>query len=102
MFQITELEAAVISGEKSELADLLERVRQEKDLLEKENAALQQKASAMACENERLKDQISSLQDELMVKILVFKKDFGVCSKDGSIWWTVFSSAWMVWGTAAK
>ncbi|XP_047480797.1 cytospin-A-like isoform X5 [Penaeus chinensis] len=65
--KITELEAAVISGEKSELADLLERVRQEKDLLEKENAALQQKASAMACENERLKDQISSLQDELMV-----------------------------------
>ncbi|XP_071547035.1 cytospin-A-like isoform X2 [Panulirus ornatus] len=65
--KITELEAAVISGEKSKLPDVLERVRQEKDSLEKENASLQQKANAMACENERLKDQISTLQDELMV-----------------------------------
>ncbi|KAK7083131.1 Calponin y domain, partial [Halocaridina rubra] len=65
--KITELEAAVISGEKSELADVLERVKQEKDLLEKENSSLQQKITATACENERLKDQISSLQDDLMV-----------------------------------
>ncbi|KAG7154448.1 Cytospin-A-like 1 [Homarus americanus] len=65
--KITELEAAVISGEKSKLPDVLERVRQEKDSLEKENASLQQKANAMACENERLKDQISTLQDDLMV-----------------------------------
>nr|XP_045622466.1 cytospin-A-like isoform X7 [Procambarus clarkii] len=65
--KITELEAAVISGEKSKLPDVLERVRQEKDALEKENASHQQKANAMACENERLKDQISSLQDEIMV-----------------------------------
>ncbi|XP_069948145.1 cytospin-A isoform X4 [Cherax quadricarinatus] len=65
--KITELEAAVISGEKSKLPDVLERVRQEKDTIEKENGSLQQKANAMACENERLKDQISTLQDELMV-----------------------------------
>uniref|UniRef100_A0A0P4W758 Calponin-homology (CH) domain-containing protein n=2 Tax=Scylla olivacea TaxID=85551 RepID=A0A0P4W758_SCYOL len=65
--KITELEAAVISGEKSKLPDVLERVRQEKDALEKENAALQQRANATACENERLRDQISVVQDELMV-----------------------------------
>ncbi|XP_050712556.1 cytospin-A-like isoform X2 [Eriocheir sinensis] len=65
--KITELEAAVISGEKSKLPDVLERVRQEKDALEKENAALQQRANASACENERLRDQISVFQDELMV-----------------------------------
>lgn len=65
--KITELEAAVISGEKSELADVLERVKQEKDALEKENSSLQQKINSAICENERLKDQISSFQDELMV-----------------------------------
>ncbi|MPC38348.1 Cytospin-A [Portunus trituberculatus] len=65
--KITELEAAVISGEKSKLPDVLERVRQEKDALEKENAALQQRTNATACENERLRDQISVMQDELMV-----------------------------------
>ncbi|KAK3868393.1 hypothetical protein Pcinc_026200 [Petrolisthes cinctipes] len=65
--KITELEAAVISGEKSQLPDVLARVRQEKDSLEKEIAALQQQANATACENERLKDQISGLQDDLMV-----------------------------------
>ncbi|KAK4299756.1 hypothetical protein Pmani_027976 [Petrolisthes manimaculis] len=64
--KITELEAAVISGEKSQLPDVLARVRQEKDSLEKEIAALQQQANATACENERLKDQISGLQDDLM------------------------------------
>lgn len=57
----------MISGEKSKLPDVLERVRQEKDALEKENAALQQRANASACENERLRDQISVFQDELMV-----------------------------------
>lgn len=57
----------MISGEKSKLPDVLERVRQEKDALEKENAALQQRANATACENERLRDQISVVQDELMV-----------------------------------
>ncbi|KAG0713981.1 Cytospin-A [Chionoecetes opilio] len=65
--KMSELEAAVISGEKSKLPDVLERVRQEKDVLEKENASLQQRANATACENERLKDQISVVQDELMV-----------------------------------
>lgn len=65
--QITELEAAVLSGEKSQLPDVLARVRQEKDTLEKEIAALQQQANATACENDRLKDQISGLQDDLMV-----------------------------------
>ena len=57
----------MISGEKSKLPDVLERVRQEKDALEKENASLQQRANATACENERLRDQISVVQDELMV-----------------------------------
>lgn len=66
-WQITELEAAVLSGEKSQLPDVLARVRQEKDALEKEIAALQQQANATACENDRLKDQISGLQDDLMV-----------------------------------
>lgn len=57
----------MISGEKSKLPDVLERVRHEKDVLEKENASLQQRANATACENERLRDQISVFQDELMV-----------------------------------
>lgn len=65
--KITELEAAVISGEKSQLPDVLAKVRREKDSLEKEIATLQQQANSMTCENDRLKDQISVLQDDLMV-----------------------------------
>ena len=61
------MEAAVISGEKSELADVLERVRKEKETLEKETSMLQKKISTVSCENDRLKDQIASLQDDLMV-----------------------------------
>lgn len=57
----------MISGEKSKLPDVLARVRKEKDALEKENAELQQRANATTCENERLRDQISVFQDELMV-----------------------------------
>ncbi|CAL4069287.1 unnamed protein product, partial [Meganyctiphanes norvegica] len=65
--KIVELEAAVVTGEKSELADVLERVRQEKDQLEKDNAALQQQLNASSCENQRIKEQLAQVQDDLMV-----------------------------------
>lgn len=65
--KIVELEASVVSGEKSELADVLERVRQEKDQLEKDNASLQQQLIAATCENQRIKEQLAQVQDDLMV-----------------------------------
>lgn len=65
--KIVELEASNLSGEKSELADVLERVRQEKGQLEKDNSSLQQQLIAATCENQRIKEQLAQVQDDLMV-----------------------------------
>lgn len=61
------MEAAVISGEKSELADVLERVCSEKEASEREAARLQRRVNHLMCENDRLKDQVAALQENLRV-----------------------------------
>lgn len=55
------------AGDKSELEELLDNVRKEKDVLEVQVASLQEQLSRSHCEVTKLKEQLSHLQEECKV-----------------------------------
>lgn len=66
-FQIDELEQDRALGDKSELDEMLDNARKEKDALESQVASLQEQLSLCQCEILRLKEHISILQEECKV-----------------------------------
>ncbi|XP_018915212.1 cytospin-A isoform X2 [Bemisia tabaci] len=66
--KIEELEAVRDKlGDKSELDELLDNARKEKDILESQTASLQEQLSRSQCEVNRLKEQLNHLQEEWKV-----------------------------------
>ncbi|XP_069700975.1 cytospin-A-like isoform X8 [Periplaneta americana] len=65
--KIEELEQARELGDKTELDELLDNARKEKDALESQVALLQEQLSRSQCENTRLRDQLTHLQEECKV-----------------------------------
>jgi transcription elongation GreA/GreB family factor len=74
--QIEELEQARELGDKTELDELLDNARKEKDALESQVALLQEQLSRSQCETARLRDQVTHLQEECKVRHAMF------CPKD--------------------
>lgn len=68
--QIEELESARELEDKSDLDEILDNVRKEKDALESQVASLQEQVSRGQCEVSRLKEQLSHLQEECKVTLL--------------------------------
>jgi hypothetical protein len=66
--QIEELEQARELGDKTELDELLDNARKEKDMLESQAALLQEQLSRSQCETTRLRDQLIHLQEECKVR----------------------------------
>jgi transcription elongation GreA/GreB family factor len=66
--QIEELEQARELGDKTELDELLDSARKEKDTLESQMALLQEQLSRSQCETARLRDQLTHLQEECKVR----------------------------------
>jgi transcription elongation GreA/GreB family factor len=66
--QIEELEQARELGDKTELDELLDNARKEKDMLEGHVALLQEQLSRSQCETIRLRDQLVHLQEECKVR----------------------------------
>jgi len=66
--QIEELEQARKLGDKTEMDELLDTARKEKDTLESQIAALQEQLSRSQCETARLRDQLGHLQEECKVR----------------------------------
>ncbi|XP_061395363.1 cytospin-A [Musca vetustissima] len=65
--KIEELEQDLARGDKTDLSDLLDAARKEKDLLEEKVAEIQDQWSRSQAEVRRLKDQIADLSEELKV-----------------------------------
>ncbi|KAJ9594516.1 hypothetical protein L9F63_014053, partial [Diploptera punctata] len=65
--KIEELEQAREVGDKTELDEMLDNARKEKDALESQVATLQEQLSRSQCEVARLKDQLSHIQEECKV-----------------------------------
>ncbi|PNF37018.1 hypothetical protein B7P43_G08061 [Cryptotermes secundus] len=65
--KIEELEQARELGDKTELDELLDNARKEKDALESQVALLQEQLSRSQCETARLRDQLVHLQEECKV-----------------------------------
>lgn len=65
--KIEELEQARELGDKTELDELLDNARKEKDTLESQVALLQEQLSRSQCETARLRDQLIHLQEECKV-----------------------------------
>ncbi|XP_021921793.1 cytospin-A-like isoform X2 [Zootermopsis nevadensis] len=65
--KIEELEQARELGDKTELDELLDNARKEKDALESQAAMLQEQLSRSQCETARLRDQVTHLQEECKV-----------------------------------
>ncbi|XP_013099891.1 cytospin-A [Stomoxys calcitrans] len=65
--KIEELEQDLARGDKTDLSDLLDAARKEKDLLEEKVAEIQDQWSRSQAEVRRLKDQIADLTEELKV-----------------------------------
>lgn len=66
--KIEELEQERVLGDnKSDLRDLLDTTRQEKDILESNMSSLQESLSKSRCEVHKLKDQIAALTEECKV-----------------------------------
>lgn len=65
--KIDEFEQERASGDKSDLSELLDAARKEKDLLESEMTVLQESLSKSQCEVQKLKDQIVALTEECKV-----------------------------------
>jgi len=66
--QIEELEQTRELGDKTELDELLDNARKEKDTLESQVALLQEQLSRSQCETARLRDQLTHLQEECKVR----------------------------------
>lgn len=65
--KIEELEQDLARGDKTDLSELLDAARKEKDLLEEKVAEIQDQWSRSQAEVRRLKDQIADLTEELKV-----------------------------------
>jgi len=65
--KIDELEQERAVGHKSDLSDLLDIARKEKDLLESDMTVLQESLSKSQCEVQKLKDQITAITEECKV-----------------------------------
>lgn len=65
--KIEELEQDRALGDKSDLGELLDVARKEKDLLESEVATLQESLSKGQCEVQKLKDQVAGITEECKV-----------------------------------
>lgn len=66
--QIEELEAARDKlGDKSELNELLNHTRREKDNLESQLASMQERVQRAYCEIDRLKEQLANLNEQYIV-----------------------------------
>jgi len=65
--KIEELEQARELGDKTEMDELLDNARKEKDTLESQMALLQEQLSRSQCETARLRDQVAHLQEECKV-----------------------------------
>jgi chromosome segregation ATPase len=65
--KIEELEQARELGDKTEMDELLDNARKEKDTLESQMALLQEQLSRSQCETTRLRDQLAHLQEECKV-----------------------------------
>ncbi|XP_031630127.1 cytospin-A, partial [Contarinia nasturtii] len=65
--KIDEFEQERSIGEKSDLSELLDVARKEKDLIESEMTILQESLSKSQCEVQKLKDQIAALTEECKV-----------------------------------
>ena len=70
--QIEELEQARELGDKTEMDELLDNARKEKDTLESQMALLQEQLSRSQCETARLRDQHAHLQEECKVRQACF------------------------------
>lgn len=67
--KIEELEQSRQGEHKSEVDELLDAARREKDSLETQAAALQEQLARSHCDHDHLRDQYSQLQDEFKVYI---------------------------------
>lgn len=65
--KMDELEQERSMGDKSDLSDLLDIARKEKDLLESDMTGLQESLSKSQCEVQKLKDQIAAVTEECKV-----------------------------------
>lgn len=65
--KIDELEQERAIGDKSDLSDLLDIARKEKDLLESDMTLLQESLSKSQCEVQKLKEQIAAVTEECKV-----------------------------------
>lgn len=65
--KIDELEQERAIGDKSDLSELLDATRKEKDSLESDMTALQESLSKSQCEVQKLKDQIAAVTEECKV-----------------------------------
>lgn len=65
--KIDEFEQERAIGDKSDLSDLLDIARKEKDLLESDMTLLQESLSKSQCEVQKLKDQIAAVTEECKV-----------------------------------
>ncbi|XP_055319282.1 cytospin-A isoform X2 [Sitodiplosis mosellana] len=65
--KIDEFEQERAGGDKSDLSELLDVARKEKDLLESEMTVLQESLSKSQCEVQKLKDQIAAVTEECKV-----------------------------------
>lgn len=65
--KIDELEQDRVLGDKSDLGELLDVARKEKDLLECDVASLQEALSKSQCEVQKLKDQVAGVTEECKV-----------------------------------
>jgi transcription elongation GreA/GreB family factor len=81
--QIEELEQARELGDKTELDELLDNARKEKDTLESQVALLQEQLSRSQCETARLRDQLVHLQEECKVRHAGFSP---ICKCNDNVW----------------
>lgn len=65
--KIEEYDQERLKGDKSDLSDLLDVARKEKDILESQVASLQEQNSKALCEIQKLKDQLAGLSEECKV-----------------------------------
>lgn len=70
LLQIIELEQARELRDKSEMDEIIDNARKEKDLLEAQIADLQEHLSRSRCEVNKLKEQLRQLQEECKVRNL--------------------------------
>lgn len=65
--KIEEMEQDRVLGDKSDLGELLDATRKEKDILEAQIASMQEQYSKSQCEVQKLKDQLTGMVEEVKV-----------------------------------